>query len=93
MLLAVPCGSSGKGILAVQPAVTGNNTGSSRTLKLPRVRAGAGPLLRFGDLGWRHLFGDGILDQPFSSSHLWNASAWMLSLFEWEMNKRGNAAP
>jgi hypothetical protein len=28
-----------------------------------------------------------------SSSHLWNASAWMLSLFEWEMNRRGKAAP
>jgi len=33
------------------------------------------------------------LDQSFSSSQRWNASAWMLSLPEWEMNRRGKAAP
>src|SRR6516225_8317760 len=33
------------------------------------------------------------LDQPFSSSQRWNASAWILSLLVWEMNKRGKAVP
>src|SRR6516162_6269872 len=33
------------------------------------------------------------LDQPFSSSQRWNASAWMLSLLVWEMNRRGKAGP
>jgi hypothetical protein len=47
MSLAVPCGSSGKGILAVQPAVTGNNTGSPRTLNFPGLERVPGPGCRF----------------------------------------------